>query len=239
MRVRLNQTGFTIVELVVICPILMATIAFTVNYLFDQYAQLSIQQAQINIQARAQIIVYAMQDDIFYSNAFSSTTHSNVSDSYAPSGGWQSSSNPTVFIASNPALTNSHASTNPQPVYINTYGCGANITDNDVLYNNVIIWASGTNLYKRVISAPSSTATCGKSYIAPSCPAGHTTSTCPADILYTTKLGAFTVTYYDANGLTTTNPDQSTEVKISVTLADRAFSQPLTATSSITIKKVN
>lgn len=239
MKALSNNKGFTLVELLIICPMLMAIIAFMMNYLFNQYGQLTVQNSRVNVQISAQAITYAMQDDVFFASAFTDTINSNLVDSYAPSGGWQASSSPTVFIISTPALTASHRSASRQPVYINTFGCGASITDNDALYNNIVYWVSGTNLYKRVISAPANMSTCGTSYQKQSCPAANATSSCPADNLMTDQLQSFTVSYFDTTGTQVSDPAQASEVKISVVLSAQAFSQTVTGNSSITLRKIN
>jgi len=121
-RLRPKQ-WFTLVELLIICPIVMAIIAFMMNYLFNQYGQLTAQNAQVNLQVGAQAATFSMQDSIFFANAFVSDLNDNLSDSNAPSGGWHASSSPVVLIISTPALTASHRSTSREPVYINTLGC--------------------------------------------------------------------------------------------------------------------
>lgn len=233
--------GFTLVELLIISPIVMAIIAFMMNYLFNQYGQLTVQNAQINLQVGAQAAVFAMQDDIFFANSFVSDLNDNLTDANAPSGGWHASSSPTILIISTPAETASHRSATRQPVYINTLGCSPDSVkqENDVLYNNIIFWVSGTNLYKRVVTAPSSMSTCGSSWQKQSCPAASASSTCPADNLMTDKLGSFTVTYYDNSGAVVSTPEQATALKINLTLTDTAFAQTVTANSNMTIRRIN
>ena len=109
-QLRTSNQGFTLVELLIISPIVMAIIAFMMNYLFNQYGQLTVQNAQINLQVGAQAATFAMQDDIFFANSFVSDLNNNLTDAYAPSGGWQASSNPTKLIISTPAQTASHRS---------------------------------------------------------------------------------------------------------------------------------
>jgi type II secretory pathway pseudopilin PulG len=238
---RNGSAGFTLIELLIICPILMAVIAFLMNYLFNQYGQLTQQNAQINLQVTAQAVTFSMQDDIFFANAFVSDLNSNLVDNYAPSGGWQASSSPTVVIISTPALTASHRIATRQPVYINTLGCSpAGVEqENDALYNNVVYWTSGSNLYKRVVTAPSSMSTCGSSYQKQTCPSAHVSSTCPADILMTDHLSSFTATYYDTNGNQVTTPEQATEMKVDVRLTDQAYAQTVTADSNLTLRRIN
>jgi len=236
-----QSSGFTLIELLIICPILMAIIAFMMNYLFNQYGQLVSQNAKVNLQVGAQSAIFSLQDDIFFSNAFVSDLNDNLSDTWAPSGGWHASANPTVFIMSTPALTASHRKANREPVYINTLGCTPNSVkeQNDALYNNIVVWVSGSNLYKRVVSAPSNLATCGSSWQKQTCPVGHTSSSCPADILLTDKLSSFSVLYYDSNGTQVSTPEQANAVKLTINLADTAYAENVTGSSSITVRRLN
>lgn len=236
-----SQAGFTLIELLVICPILMVVIAYTMNYLFAQYGQLIAQQGIVNLQVEAQEVTFAMQDDVFFSNAFGNTTNSNLVDSYQPSGGWKATTTPQTLIISSPALTASHRDPNRKFVYINTYGCSPESTleQNDILYNNAVYFVSGTNLYKRLLTAPSSLPTCGSSYLSQTCPASHVSSSCPQDNLMTDKLSSFTVTYYDNTNTVVTNPEQATKIKVSIQLHDVVYAQDIYASSSLTMRRVN
>lgn len=235
-----NQQGFTLIEVLVITPVIMLTVIIMTSFLFNQYGQLTQQGALLNLQVESQNIVFSMQDDIFYTDSFNTTKNSNLTDSYQPTGGWTYNTNPQTLILSKPALTTNYRSENRQPVYINTYGCGSStLQDNSLLYNNVIYFASGTNLYKRTLSAPSSMSTCGTSYEKQTCPAAHVTASCRADILVTDKLNSFVLTYYDTGNNVVSDPTVAEKVKIDLQLKDKAFAEDIYATSSITLRKLN
>lgn len=238
---KLQTAGFTLIEILIICPILMLVIAYTMNYLFGQYGQLTKQQGLVNLQLGVQEVTFSMQDDVFFSNAFTTTTNSNLSDPYAPSGGWKATTTPQTLILSTPALTSSHRDPNRKPVYINTVGCSpeATLEQNDPLYNNTIFFVSGTNLYKRTLTAPSSLSTCGTSYLKQSCPADHANSTCPVDVLLTDKLSTFSITYYNGSNTVVSTPEQARKIKVTVTLHDKAFAEDIYATSTLTMRRVN
>ncbi|HKR82477.1 MAG TPA: type II secretion system protein [Candidatus Saccharimonadales bacterium] len=236
-----NNAGFTLIEILVICPILMVVIAYTMNYLFSQYGQLVKQQGVVNLQLAAQEVTFTMQDDVFFSNAFTTNINSNLSDPYAPSGGWKATTIPQTLILSNPALTSSHRDPNRLPVYINTVGCSPQsvLEQNDPLYNNTIYFVSGTNLYKRTLTAPSSMSTCGTSYLKQSCPADHANTSCPADVLLTDKLSSFNITYYNGSNAVVTTPEQARKIQVSVTLHDKAYAEDIYTTSTLTMRRVN
>lgn len=240
MRQRSKQQGFTLLEILIMSPIVMLTIVIIISYLFSQYGQLIQQGSQLNLNVEAQNITFSMQDDLFFANAYSSAINTNLVDSNQPTGGWKAATTPQTLIVSVPAETANHRSANRQPVYINTVGCDPTVlTDNSPLYNNVIYFVSGTNLYKRYLTAPSTMNTCGTSFQKQTCPTGKVTSSCPADRLLTDKLASFTVTYYDTSNTVTTTPDIAEKVKIDIQLKDKAFAEDITSTSSITLRKVN
>jgi hypothetical protein len=238
---KLHAAGFTLIEILIICPILMVVIAYTMNFLFGQYGQLTKQEGVVNLQLGVQEVTFAMQDDVFFSNAFTSSINSNLSDPYAPSGGWKANTTPKTLILSNPALTSSHRDPTRKPVYINTVGCSpeATLEQNDPLYNNTIYFVFGTNLYRRTLTAPSSLSTCGISYIKQSCPANHANTACPADVLLTDKLSTFSLTYYNGSNTVVTTPEQARKIKVSITLHDKAFAEDIYATSTLTMRRIN
>ncbi|MDL2362934.1 MAG: hypothetical protein QFB86_00960 [Patescibacteria group bacterium] len=219
----------------------MAVIAFLMNYMFNQYGQLVVQNSQVNLQISAQSDVFSMQDDIYFANRFVSNLNTTVSDPYAPTGGWVTSSSPTVFIISTPALTASHRNPSKQAVFINTLGCSPQSTkeQNDILYNNIIYFVSGSNLYKRIVTSPSSTSLCGTSFLQPTCPAANATTSCAKDILITDQLQSFSVTYSDLTGATVTTPEQARLAKISLTLQDKAYAQNVSANTTVTLRRIN
>jgi Tfp pilus assembly protein PilV len=236
-----NQAGFTLLEVLIMAPILMVTIVLLMSYLFSQYGQLTQQGALINLQVEAQNITFSMQDDIFFARSFESDKNTNLVDTYQPGGGWQSNTSPPTLIISDVALTNNRRDANRQAVYIDTLGCSPQSTleQNDELHNNTIYFVSGTNLYKRILTAPASMSTCGISYQKQTCPAANANSSCPADRLLTDKLSNFNLTYYDTDNNVTTTPEQAERVKVDIQLHDKAFAEDIDASSSITIRKLN
>ena len=235
-----RQSGFTLVELLIMAPIMIVTIVLLMSYMFNQFGQLTQQGAQINLQVDAQAITFSMQDDIFFASNFAKNINANLADSYQPSGGWTYNTTPQTLIISTLALTHSHRAAEREPVYINTEGCDeADLLNNAELYNNIIYFVSGTNLYKRILSAPASMSTCGTSHQKQSCPEANASSTCPPDRLLTDKLESFTVSYLDTNNTVVSDPETAERVKIDIQLKDRAFAEDIYSTSSVTYRKLN
>lgn len=235
------QKGFTLLEILIMSPVVFITVIVIIGYLFGQYGQLTQQGALINLQVEAQNATFSMQDDIFFARAFNTTINNNLVDPFQPNGGWTYNSNPPRLIVSTVATTADHRSPDRKPVYINTYGCSPQETleKNDELYNNVIYFVSGTTLYKRTLTAPSGMATCGSSYLKQNCPAANANNACPADHVLTDKLQSLIITYYDTDNNVTSSPAAAEKVQVTVNLKDRAFAEDITANSSITMRKLN
>ena len=235
-----RQRGFTLIEVLVVAPLMMVTIIIMMTYLFNLFGQLTQEGASLRLTTDAQLITLALQDDVYFANAFVNSTNAGLSDTYAPNGGWTYNSTPKTLIISTPALTKNNRDPNRQPVYINTEGCDpANLQNNSALYNNIIVFVSGTKLYKRILTAPNTLATCGTSYEKQTCPEDHSSTSCPKDILLSDKLSSFKVTYFDSNNVEVTNPEQAQLIKVEIILKDRAYAEDIYRDSSITLKRLN
>lgn len=235
-----SQNGFTLIELLVVAPVMILTIIIMMSFLFNQYGQLTQEGARLKLVTNAQLIALNMEDDIYLASAFLSQMNNNLLDNNAPSGGWKYNTTPQTFIISAVALTTNSRDPERKPVYINTVGCDpSELENNSELQNNIIYFSQGTNLYKRILTAPPSLQTCGTSYEKQTCPSANVTETCPTDKLMTDKLNSFSVTYYDSSNAVTTAPEQAQKVKISVQLKDKAFAEDVYGDANITVKKLN
>lgn len=234
-----SEHGFTLVEVLIMAPIMIVTIVLLMSFLFSQYGQLIQQGAQINLQTEANNITFSMQDDVFFAQAFVQNLNDGLVDSYQPNGGWNYNTTPQTLIISDPAQTKNHRDANRAPVYINTVGCGANIEDNSPLYNNIIYFVSGTNLYKRIVTAPNTMPTCGTSFQKQTCPQANSSNSCPPDRIVTDKLNSFTITYYDNNNTVVTDPELANRITVNLQLKDKAFGEDIFSNSTISLKKLN
>lgn len=237
---KLNSKGFTLVEILVIAPIMIVSIVVALSFLFNQYGQLSKEGGQLSLNSEAQLITFTMQDDVFFASGFASELYPSLSDPNEPSSGWTHDTDPDTLIIAVPALTSNNRDPDREPVYINTEGCDESvIEENAPLIQNVIYFANGTNLYKRTVSAPDGTETCGTAYESPTCPSAQVTADCPEDVLVSDNLSEFTVTYYDFDNTEVTNPEQAQRITVDIELAGKAFGEDIFANTSITLRKLN
>jgi type II secretory pathway pseudopilin PulG len=117
-----NNQGFTLVELLIICPILMVVIAILMNFIFNQYGQLLVQNTAIDLQVQSSQIISAIKDDVEKSPALVSQLDTELIDNNAPDGGWKADNN-SVLMMSIPAYTNKSDVSGVQKVLINSRGC--------------------------------------------------------------------------------------------------------------------
>jgi len=235
------QLGFTLVELLVIGPVMLLATITAMTFLFNQYGQIVKQDGQLRLRMEAQNLLFGFQDDLWFANQFSSTINSNLSDPYEPGGGWSNATTPPTLIVSLTALTTNQRDPNRQPVYINESTCtppdgnGAN----SILYNNTVYFISGTNLYKRTLTAPVGLATCGIPFERQTCPEANSSPTCRADPMLSDHVTSFSVTYYGSDNTVTTTPENAESVQVDLTLTDKAFGENVTANTSLRLRKLN
>lgn len=235
-----NQSGFTLVEILVIAPILIVSIVVGISFLFNQYGLLTQEGAQLQLNSEAQLITFAMQDDVFFAEGFSSELYPNVEDPYEPSAGWLYNSDPETLIIAVPAMTANNRDPAREPVYINSLGCDESVLEeNAPLYNNIVYYVDGTNLYKRIVTVPDTVDTCGESYEQATCPPANATSECRPDILLTDKLDNFSVNYFGYDNEAVDNPAQAQRIAVTIDLKDRAFAEDIFASNTITLRKLN
>lgn len=237
--VRLNSKGFTLMELVIIGPILMAVIAIMMNFMFNQYGQLLVQNTAVNLQVQSGNILASIKPEASNASSYVSSINSGQNDEFAPSGGWSANNNSGVLIISTPALTAPYGKADSQKVFINSVGCEPENTrmGNDTLLVNIVYFAEGNNLYRRVLSSSGNLSTCGNNYFKQTCPSSNSSSSCPEDKLLTNQLDEFKVSYVDQNGNITAKPEEGAMVKISLKLKDKAYAETVTAGSELTIRK--
>jgi len=232
---RLNNQGFTLVELLIVCPVLMICIAILMNFMFNQYGNLLIQNTAVNLQVQASNIISSIRNEAKNSESFVSQTNDYLTDDFAPSGGWSESDKSKTLIISRPAFSAKPGSPQSQPVVIKGDVCNPN----DKFNYNVILFSEGNNLYKRIVTNTSSLNLCGSNYFKQTCPASNASLDCPEDKLLTNQLESFSVSYYDNLGQKTERPESATIVEVNIKLKDKAYAETVTAGSTMKIKRSN
>lgn len=217
------QSGFTIIEVAVVAPIMILMLAIFLNFLISLYVS-TIRQTGVNeLLSDNDKALSIIRNDLYLTDGFRDVIDSNLSDPNAPSGGWTISYNNwqanapgpstsyTTLIAGVLGTTKSYQDPTRDIVYLNQYGCNVPSL-NPPMVNNYIyytkIWGYETDgttpiygLYRRILVDPAST--CGTAIQKQTCPTA--TPSCPADTLLVTGVQWFKITYLAIDGSTSLN----------------------------------
>jgi type II secretory pathway pseudopilin PulG len=242
-----NQGGFTIVELLVVLPIYILVVMVTFSSLLSRYGQLLKEAAAVNLRLEAETSLVVLEDELIFATDFGEVKSSDLTDAYAPSGGWSYNTNPDTLIIYETALTAGRRDPARDFVYKNTYGCSSN--SNPIAINNLIYFTkpnttdSYKTLYKR--SVVPAYATCQTNYRKKSCPESVVVSGCTTDGIVSRNVVDFDVIYYDDDNVIiddeSGSPDLSLarKLKVTLTLGDKANGEDVTVTSAVTMKRLN
>lgn len=249
---RRRERGFTLIEVVVIAPIMMVAIAITITFIINVMLNIGAKNAQTALQLEAQLALFNLKDDILFANYFEYT----ATDSNAPAGGWKAVTvtggvaSTKALVISEVAYTANRQSADRQIVRIKDAPapCGTEASNHNQLSTNTLIYfVSNSKLYRRTLVPPQSD-NCSQTYRKQSCPTA--VSGCVADLLMAENVKSFTVTYYsnkigDPDAPVTSNAvltDERryirfTKADINLTLERMISGEPVTTNAKITLKK--
>ena len=211
-RLRLGESGLTIVELSIALVITAVLATLVVGFSVDKLEQSTIQNTRYQLLTDAQTGLDTIANDVRIANA--ADDNNRYQDPYAPGApgnelSWASGSNTLVLAVA--AKDNS-----------------GNIIFEDAhdyvsAKNNVIYYLSGTTLYRRTL-ADSVT---GNTAVT-TCPAVHATAACPADGDILDNISSFSVQYYN-NQNQQVDPASARSVQLDVQLSVHKYDQNITA----------
>ncbi|HEX6258210.1 MAG TPA: hypothetical protein VFZ48_01890 [Candidatus Saccharimonadales bacterium] len=212
-----KQSGFTLVELIIIVPVAMLTVMAVVAALIALVSDNITTRGELAAIHDAQTALNTIEDDARFAAAFMTVKDSAFSDPYGPDNAgaaWSfagSSADVNTLIMRNYATTADPKDSQKQAVYINQKGCAFDvILGNPPLTTNIIYFVRNNKLYRRILTDTSQTL-CNPQFQRQSCPPDRSTNNaiCRADDM--TLMGnvtKFKVEYY-ADPLSTTPIDTS------------------------------
>ncbi len=215
-NVRRLDKGFTVVEMITTVALIGLLVTPILGGIFNFYADVAAGNRQTVIALESQTMLRTMAEDLRVATAIDATNI--LADPNAPSGGWMTSSINKVLIISTPALDSSRN-------FI------IDATTQKPFRNEIVYYFSDTNLYRRTLP----NALAGGNAMVRSCPSTSTTSSCPADTLLSSKFDTSSYVFYDVADATTTTVSSARSVKITVSVKDKVFNRPITATNNIRI----
>lgn len=211
MKMRRDQRGLTLIELMVVM-IVMSILSLTLaNFVITWLQASSMSQLRANLLTNAEYALDTVGDDIRLSGAVDATNR--WPDANGPGGnqfGWASSG--SVLVLAKAATDKSN-----NIIFSDT---AKYISQKD----NEIYYVSGGTLYRRTLES-----TDANDAAVTTCPPASATSSCPADKTVATGVTSFAVTYYDADQ-NIVSADNARSVQLAITLASKLNTQTITAT---------
>lgn len=90
---KLSQNGFTLIELVIIVPIILVSVTYTMKFMIDLYGSSLAKTQKLNLQTDAQTTASTIQNDAFYATSLQSSIPSGsptpFTDPSPPSSPWK------------------------------------------------------------------------------------------------------------------------------------------------------
>ncbi len=240
---RLGKKGFTIVEMVIVIPIMSIIALGVITLVMNMFFQIMANNARLNLLLEAQTVLLSLQDELLFTTNYGEEIMSDLGDAYAPAGGWDFDTSPETLIVYETTLTAPRRDPDREFVYKNS--CSGSLA-----FDNVIYFAEENTdndyytLYRRILT-PQYT-TCNDNYRVQTCPTAFVgSSPCESpDSIISDRLVDFEVDYYDIdNSLIDTDaggtPLDAEKITIKLELGDNLFGQEVSAKSSITMRKIN
>jgi len=258
-----EQDGLTIIELLIAIPIASMIIIVIISSLFTQYTAVLAESARSNLRSGGQTLLINLQDELLFTIAYGEGLNSDLSDIYAPIGGWRYDTTPQTLIINEIALDSTRRDESRNIVRQRTNNCATSpVTSNAVAINNVIYFVQQGaddefgSLVKRTITPTYSlcsidrssdtpctpeTATCFGNAKETSCPVANVgLGTCVTqDSLLSENIKDMSVEYFSENNIQTSFPSAADKIEITLTLGDTVYGRDVEAVVKHTIRKIN
>lgn len=231
-----KQSGFTLVEMLVVAPLVVLVIGTIVGFLVSLVGNVLISNARSQAQYATQDALDQIEQDAFWSGSFYSTftAPSPQGENDATQPFTSTSGSGTDLIFHQVGVTTRPTDPARSPVFFanRPAACGSgSVQTNETLFVKTIYFVKAGSLYRRVVVPPNNQnvtpdaqTTCAAPWQRNSCTSIGLAAQCISkDSKLVDNVSAFSVTYYNKN-----NP--------SITLADPTLADSLTV--SITTTKI-
>lgn len=251
-----KQHGFTLIEMLVVAPLIVIVVATIVGFMVSLVGNVTIANSRTQIQYDAQDALNQLEQDVFLSTAFIG--------SYAPASPQGEDNGTAAFtsasgdiILNQPATSANPADATREPIYYanrpNTCASGSYQVNNP-FYVKVIYFVRNNTLYRRTIvptwntNAPPSennSTVCKPVWQRGSCANGVSGAACTAKdaaILNNVASISLTTTYYQKSApgtLITTDLSTADTVKVAITVTSKAAGETVTQTSELAASRAS
>lgn len=248
-----QSAGFTLVEILVVAPIVILSITFLVTLMVSLVGSVMTSKERSAIIYETQSALNTIEQDIITAGAFTADSGAVIS----PQGrddattAWTTSSD-SAFIIKGFASDKNPLDTTRKPIfYMNKpNACGASENMNTPFTTMTIYYLRNGSLWRRTYlpdyntntGAPDANTVCATPWQRNSCSVGYTNTTrCKTNDVEVVKgVTNFSVNYYASSTATsTTTPDNATVVNVSITVSKTISGNTLTNTSYLKVTKQN
>jgi prepilin-type N-terminal cleavage/methylation domain-containing protein len=258
-----KQNGFSIIELLIVLPIVSIVVIVLISALFSQYATVLAETSRTELRASGQTILINLQDELLFTMAYGEELEGRLVDVNEPSGGWNYDTNPQTLIINEIALDSTRRDETRHIVRQRVNNCeSSSITANPLAVNNTIYFVQPnsdfpySNLFKRTITptydlcsidintgnpCTPTTTNCRSNAKQTSCPTNLVgTGNCTTeDSLLTDKVLDFRIKYFTEGNIETPIPSSAEKIEIELDLGDKVFGKEIDITVKHTIRKIN
>ncbi len=208
MKIRSENSGFTVTEVVVALTITSILITLAFVFTLNNLATYAIASSRADMLSRAQTAMDAISNDIRLSS--SADLNNRWLDEYAPNApineySWQSDAD-TLVLATAAEDSDGNIIFSDPSQYVS-------------LKNNTIYYVEDGVLYKRTLAAPEA-----ENSATTLCPKEQATAECPPDRELLKKVDAFNISYFDAEN-NEVAPTDARSIELYIRLKDRKFSR--------------
>lgn len=207
MRKRLNEAGYTLVEVLIVVTVMGILLAVIGTFALGSFTQTSVESVRASQLGESQIAMDRVINDIRLAAGADSTNRWPDANNSAGTLAWSSNANTLVL-----ATIATNASNNVIFADASKY-----ISEK----NSTIYFVKNGNLYKRVLAAP----VAGNS-AKTSCPQAVASASCPADKLMLSNVVSFSLKYFDGANAQVT-PTNARSVELTVNTSTKRFSQTI------------
>jgi type II secretory pathway pseudopilin PulG len=213
---KLNQSGVTIVELLVVIGISSVLLVAFMTVSLYMYGDTVRSSLYSRMATESSTILRSVVEELRQSSSIR-TSNANP-DTNAPGGGWTTSNSSLILIISTPALDSSNNFImNPDTGY--PYS------------NEIVYFANGNNLYKRYLASSSATGNTRQT----TCPTASASSSCPPDILMSSNFKDMNFIFYDQDDAVTTSIPDARSIKLFIQMQRQTFGKALQFDNNIRI----
>lgn len=212
----LNQAGTTILELLVVTAVAGLLVVSSVTVMLFFYGDVLRGNLQSRLAVESQNVLRAVVEDLRISSSI--RANNSIADANAPGGSWTTSNSNLILIISTPAVDSSN-------------GFIIDSLSGYPYQNEIVYFASGDTLFKRVLANPSASGNRFKT----TCPAALASSACPGDVVMSDNFETMDFKFYNQDNNLTTDLTLARSIEMSIDMQRQSFGKEIVFNNNIRI----